>query len=332
MEMLLASEHETWLEGRGIDSEIASRFGLYTVERRDIGRAIVFPITWMDKIVNRKYRAEPKTFRHDKGSPLAFFNGDVVRDETLADQPWVITEGELDALVSIQAGYPRTSSVPNGADSNLEFLGEMWPFIAKIPRIILAVDGDEGGRKLAAELARRLGAARCHRLEYPDGTKDLNDVLRLMGVSAVRETVEFARPYPVKGLFRLSDYPDVPVPVTFETGWLNLNAHLRVWFPEFMVIVGIPGHGKSLFVLHLLCNLARQFGHRIAIASPEMRIVPHVRNILREHHAGAASKHLTLEQKRAADAWIEEKFVFIDQDPREEEEDAVRFVPTVGAS
>ena len=237
----------------------------------------------------------------------------MVRDETLAGQPWVITEGELDALAGLQAGFLRTASVPNGADSNLDFLAEMWPFIGKIPQIILAVDGDQGGKKLAAELARRLGAARCHWVEYPKDCKDLNDVLRLQGASGVRAVLEAARPYPVKGLFRLSDYPNVPVPVTYETGWINLNQHLKVWFPEFIVIVGIPGHGKSLWVLRLLGNLARQFGHRIAIASPEMRIVPHVRNILREHHSGSNAGELTLDQKRAADAWIEEMFVFIDQ-------------------
>ena len=321
MEML-SQEHAHWLEERGIDSEIASRYGLYTAERKDIGRAIVFPIRWKGQVVNRKYRGSPKSFRQDKDLVPAFFNGDVVRDETLADQPLVITEGELDTLASLQVGFLRAVSVPNGADSNLEFLGEMWPFVAKVPRIILAADGDEGGRMLAAELARRLGAARCYWLEYPDGCKDLNDVLRLQGASGVRAVLEAARPYPVKGLYRLSDYPDVPVPVTYETGWINLNPHLKVWFPEFIVVVGIPGHGKSLWALNLLGNLGRQYGHRAAIASFEMGVVPYVRNVLREHHSGKNSRDLTLDEKRAADAWIEEIFLFVDQDPREEEEDA----------
>ena len=234
----------------------------------------------------------------------------------------IITEGELDGLSAIQAGYPRSISVPAGANSNLEFLGELWPYIAKIPIIILAADGDEPGRKLTAELARRLGAARCSWVDYPEGCKDLNDVLRVKGVNGVRAAIKGAKLYPVKGLFRLSDYPDVSVPVTYETGWINLNPHLKLWFPECLFVTGIPGHGKSRWVLDLLANLARQYRHRVAISSPEMRIVPYVRDILREHYIDKSSPDLTLEEQRQADAWIDEMFVFIDQDPREEQEDA----------
>jgi twinkle protein len=48
----------------------------------------------------------------------------------------------------------------------------------------------------------------------------------------------------------------------------------------------------------------------------------YVRDVLREHYCHAEMRHMTLDQKRDADAWIEEMFVFIDQDPREETEDA----------
>ena len=78
--------------------------------------------------------------------------------------------------------------------------------------------------KLNAELARRFGAARCAWVAYPEGTKDLNDVLRLKGETAVGEAIRGAKPYPIKGLYKLSDYPDVGEPVTYETGFICLNA------------------------------------------------------------------------------------------------------------
>ena len=62
--------------------------------------------------------------------------------------------------------------------------------------------------------------------------------------------------------------------------------------------------------------------HRSVIASFEMRVSPYVRDVLREHYCNKGAQDLTLDQKREADAWIEESFCFIDQDPREEEEDA----------
>jgi twinkle protein len=134
--------------------------------------------------------------------------------------------------------------------------------------------------------------------------------------------VRAAKPYPVKGLYKLSEYPNVGEPVTYETGFINLNPHLCLWRGEFMVITGIPSHGKSRFALELLASLARCHKHRSAIASFEMRIAPYVRDVLRECFIGKAAKDLTLSDKRSADAWIEEMFVFIDQDPREESEEA----------
>ena len=122
----------------------------------------------------------------------------------------VVTEGELDALSAIQAGFLRTISVPDGAGSNLDFVGEIWPLLKDAPNVILAGDGDEPGRKLNAELARRFGAARCAWVTYPDGAKDLNDILRLQWRDGRRlTTLRAAKPYPIKGLYRLSDYPDV---------------------------------------------------------------------------------------------------------------------------
>ena len=53
-----------------------------------------------------------------------------------------------------------------------------------------------------------------------------------------------------------------------------------------------------------------------------MRITPYVRDVLREHYCNKQAKDLTLDDKREADQWIEETFCFIDQDPREEQEEA----------
>jgi twinkle protein len=53
-----------------------------------------------------------------------------------------------------------------------------------------------------------------------------------------------------------------------------------------------------------------------------MRVSPYVRDVLREHYVGKETRNMVLKEKRAADLWIEEMFVFIDQDPREEAEDA----------
>jgi twinkle protein len=319
---MLSEEHERWLEARGLDLEVATRYGIFTDWQSPGGRDLVITYRRNGKIINHKYRSPGKRFRQDVGAPRAFWNEDVLRDTSLSGEPLVIVEGEFDALAAIQAGFLRTISVPDGAGSNLDFAGELWTLLKGAPNVILAGDGDEPGKKLNAELARRLGAARCAWVAYPPGTKDLNDILRNEGERAVGDALRGAKPYPIKGLYKLSHYPDIPAPTTFETGWISLNPYLLVWRGEFIVITGIPGHGKSRFGLELLCSLALTHQHRVVIASFEMRVTPYVRDVLREHFCNKQAKDLTQDEKKRADAWIEDTFSFIDQDPREEQDEA----------
>jgi twinkle protein len=319
---ILSEQHQKWFEARGLDVEIVTRYGIFTDRQSQDGRDLVIPYRRDGKIINRKYRGPQKRFRQDPGAPRSFWNEDCLRDASLANEPLVITEGEPDALAAIQAGFLRSVSVPDGAGSNLDFIGELWPLLKDAAQVILAGDGDAPGQKLNAELARRFGSARCSWVTYPEGAKDLNDILRLKGSQAVSDAIRAAKLYPIKGLYRLSDYPDIGVPVTYETGFRCLNAHLLLWRGEFIVVTGIPGHGKSRFALELLCSLALAHGHRSVIASFEMRIMPYVRDVLREHYCNKQAKDLALADKQAADQWIEKTFCFIDQDPREEQEEA----------
>jgi twinkle protein len=319
---MLNEEHEKWLEARGLDLEVATHYGLYTDRQSPGGRDLVITYRRNGKVINHKYRSPGKRFRQDAGAPRAFWNEDVLRDTSLSGEPLVITEGEFDALAAIQAGFLRTISVPDGAGSNLDFAAELWPLLKDARQVILAGDADEPGQKLNGELARRLGAARCSWIAYPDGAKDLNDILRLKGEGAVAEVLRRARPYPIKGLYKLSDYPDIGQPVIFETGFISLNRYMTLWRGEFMVITGVPSHGKSRFALELLCSMALTHKHKSVIASFEMRITPYARDVLREHYCNKQAKDLTTSDKREADEWIEETFCFIDQDPREEQEEA----------
>ena len=55
------------------------------------------------------------------------------------------------------------------------------PLIDECKEIILCTDGDVSGQVLRDDLAMRLGKARCKWVSYPDGCKDLNDVLKKFG-------------------------------------------------------------------------------------------------------------------------------------------------------
>jgi twinkle protein len=322
-------------ERRSISAETAARFAIYTASRAvdgsvipdGNGNIVVFPFIEHGAVVNEKYRGPGKKFWQRTGGRRTFWNADALDDPSLetGQLSLVITEGELDALTAIECGFPLAVSVPDGAPSvgdeespddlqpiadetagKFEFLWNNRDRLKRIKRFIIAVDNDRPGQRLAAELVRRLSASRCCFVEYPVGCKDLNDVARERGPEAVAAVLNAAKPYPVRGLYRLSDYPDRGKLPVFSTGWSTLDRHLQLFAGEFMVVTGIPSHGKSTWVLNLLCNAAKLHGWRSALFSPEMPTVPHLRDKLRR---------ITGNSGFAGDAFIDEYFRFIDSDP-----------------
>ena len=74
------------------------------------------------------------------------------------DMPILVTEGEMDAVAAIEVGFERTISVPNGAESNLDFMAEqkLWALLKSAKRIILA---GETGMSQASPSTSSLPAA-----------------------------------------------------------------------------------------------------------------------------------------------------------------------------
>src|SRR4051812_44233314 len=118
--MALSPKQIALLEARGIDVETAVRLG---VEDSPIaGFDIRIPYVERGKAVNWKYRslAGEKRFMQEAGGRKCFWNADVISDRSLASEPLIITEGELDAIVAMQCGFPRTVSVPDGAPAEAQ--------------------------------------------------------------------------------------------------------------------------------------------------------------------------------------------------------------------
>lgn len=60
------------------------------------------------------------------------------------------------------------------------------------------------------------------------------------------------------GLYRLADLPQrgSVAKQAFGTGWPELDAILKFYLGQFLVITGIAGHGKSTFMLNCILRLA----------------------------------------------------------------------------
>lgn len=358
MQKTLGPAGVTAFERREIDIEQAVRLGIYTASRDagsgemvpdPRGNVVVFPFIERGAEVGRKYRAPGKKFWQQVGGRRTFWNADVMDDALLegGHAALVITEGEIDALSALTAGFPFAVSVPDGAPSvpsdgdpekldpldphqeasgKFEFMYNNRDRLKRIKRFIIATDNDAPGKRLAAELVRRLSPARCSFITYPpapvvpndDGStrpcKDLNDVLMYLGAERVAQVLNNAKPYPVRGLYRLSEYPEMPEIEVYSAGWDGWS-DLKLFAGEFIVVTGIPSHGKSTWVLNLLVNLAQRHNWRAAICSPEMPAVPILRDRFRRLYCGFKPLELEMTEKAKADAWIEDRFVFIDTDP-----------------
>jgi len=316
------------LAARGLDVELADRLGFASILRAGTEH-LVIPCLREGRVWRRKYRTleGEKHFSQDGGSPIPW-NEDVLRDDSLVGQPLIITEGELDAMAAIQAGFPRTISVPDGAPmeaSKEPFDLKRYEWISDLrgrlgrdqaAEIILATDGDAPGAALLQDLSVLLGRFRCKHLTYPrapDGRrlKDLNEVLAEWGAKGVVETIGRAAFVQSEGVYRMAELPELPPSVAYEAGFDLLDANYKVRRGDFAVVTGIPSHGKSAFVNDHLCRVATRHGFRIAWASFEQEAQRDHRRALRTWFCEAPEWRLCPEALDAADAWIDRHHRFI---------------------
>lgn len=325
--------HIAAIEARGLDPELLERLGVGASSKLR-GEAIGIPYFDNGVCVATKHRTlgAEKLFTQNAGGRQILWNIDALRDDTLAGEPLIVTEGELDAMAAIQAGFPRSVSVPGGAPPEKSgeseplsgerrryaFLDEAAPLLRGCREIILAVDADGPGANLLHDLALRLGRHRCKWLDYPEGAKDLNDVLRLYGLRGVQETIARAQWCKVAGVYRLSELPPVDPPPAFDTGIAGLAAHYRLRRGDFCVITGLAGHGKSSFVNEVCGRMAMAHGWNTVFASFEQTPQVDHRRALRTFHAAKPESAMTAPECAAADAWIDRHFAFVVPDEDDE--------------
>lgn len=239
------------------------------------------PYTRDGEIVNVKYRtAKDKRFRMEKDAELCLYGlDDIEPGETLV---WV--EGEWDKLSVAAAGIWSCVSVPNGApppnatnyEREFDFLAADFALVNSCVDHIIAVDDDQPGHRLRDELIRRLGPECCRVVQWPEGIKDANDMLRLKGADALRALLLAARPVPVEGLVGVDELAE-RIDTLYRDGLRpgehpgndRLALHYRVRPGELTVVTGVPSHGKSAWVDWVLHNLMARSDWRVAICSPE---------------------------------------------------------------
>jgi twinkle protein len=275
-----------WFKKRGISREVLEVSGVtyeseWMPQTGKPENCIVFNMFINSELINKKYRDGNKNFRLAKDARLIWYAP--MKTPYLGNDVY-ITEGEVDALTLLECGYESSISTPNGAppedtnlkDIELEFFNSLSEIAPDMNRAYLIMDNDKVGARFRDEIARRIGVERCYFAEYPEGCKDINDVMQKHGKETVKKVIDNCKPYPIAGKYDVSDLADRIYNLYtngFEpgmsTGWNCLDKYYTVRQRELTVLTGIPGHGKSSWLDHLMHNLSLNHGWSFGIFSPE---------------------------------------------------------------
>ena len=323
-----------WFQKRGIPAPILQQFQIrvdtvYMPQVEEEVLAIQFPYFREGELINVKSRDAQKHFRMHGGAERILYNLDNITSDVVT-----IVEGEIDCLSLATIGIKSVVSVPDGApavnakatDTKFQFLASAQERLDAVKKIILAVDTDPPGQKLAEELARRLGAERCWRVTWADGCKDANDVLQRYGPEALQQCLDTASPWPIRGQIRFQDLAQ-DLDLLYEhglenagvtPGWFSLEPYYRVKPGDVTVVTGQPQMGKSQWMSALIVNLAMHHDWKFAVFSPENYPVPEYAALLIELYSGkpffGGSNKITPPERWEAEAWLNDHISFIAAD------------------
>ncbi|XVF74992.1 hypothetical protein PTKIN_Ptkin13bG0153500 [Pterospermum kingtungense] len=315
------------------------------VMQKKVGNEIAIAFTYWHKgdLVNCKYRDITKRFWQEKDTKRIFYGLDDIDNAS----DIIIVEGEMDKLAMEEAGFRNCVSVPDGAppsvsekevpaeeqDTKYQYLWNCKEYLKKASRIILATDGDIPGQALAEELARRLGRERCWRVRWPkkndvDYFKDANEVLMYLGPSVLKDVIENAELYPIRGLFNFRDFFDeidkyyhrtLGYEFGVSTGWRALDELYNVVPGELTIVTGVPNSGKSEWIDALLCNLNESVGWKFALCSMENKVRDHARKLLEKYvrkpffdaSCGTSGQRMSVEELEEGKKWLSDTFYLI---------------------
>ena len=253
----------SYFANRGISEATLNAYGVSADEKGNI----LFPFTHDGELIYVKHRKlnrsknEPKEWMDRDTRPILFG-----MDLCNPDLSLIVTEGEIDALSLYEAGASNVVSVPAGCE-NLKWIEECWDWLEQFDDIILFGDNDVPGRRMVAQVVKRLGESRCQVVEdYPldmEGRefKDANEILVELGPFELLDCLDGAKDIPIKGLINLAKV--VPVdPTTIPRIKTNIptldEAIGGLREGAVTVVTGKAGDGKSIITGQLLLNAIEQ--------------------------------------------------------------------------
>ena len=179
----------------------------------------------------------------------------------------IITEGEKDTLVLMEAGYPYVISIPCGASSDLYKSFEAFiPWLDQADNIVICGDTDRPGRTLVKHLAEYFNS-RCLFVTLPGGCKDIGDVMTQYGAEVVRSVIDGACVRHTTDIITVAERQEEVIRVLhgeydhgYDVGYGPLTN--RIFHPTdiggLIIITGTPNSGKTDFLNDLTRHIMHQ--------------------------------------------------------------------------
>jgi len=327
-----------WLKTRGISEKTARdakiKSGLHYINSiQQETDCIVFPYHNQGQFYASKIRSLSDKGFACSGAPASFFN----LEGAIGGDDLFICEGEIDALTMLECGFESSVSVPNGAvmkvvdgkidpqeDNKFKFLWDAKKQIDRASRVVICTDNDTAGQAMGEEIARRIGKDRCWLVEYPDGCKDLNDILVKKGAKKVHQTIANMKPYPVSGLYDASHFYE-QIDEIYEkgmgkgasTGYACVDELYSIVEGQLTVVTGHPSSGKSEFVDQLMVNLAEKVDWKFAVCSfenePRIHIAKLISKYFRKPFFSGITPRLSREDLDIGKKFVQTHFTFLYQ-------------------
>lgn len=273
-----------YLAKRKISKETVDKAGL---TQDDKGNIVFNYYDTNDVLTMCKYRPSHKIIKGKENKNWCQYGADTTpllfnMNKVNTSLPLIATEGEVDCLAAIEAGFPNAVSVPFGSQ-NTQWIEHNWDWLEQFSEIIICSDNDEAGVKMRKEVIPRLGAWRTKYIDIPkihhdEATgkdypmKDLNEVLFYEGKEGVRKLFDSACDPGVPSVTNVSDIHDMDLDEVdgVTTGISEIDRNfMRLFYGTLTVVSGKPGSGKTSFLSQVFCH-AMDEGKPVWMFSREM--------------------------------------------------------------
>lgn len=249
-----------YLASRGISREVTERFHITSL--KDDESVLMFPFYDPDnRLQFIKYRNTAFQKGQDgskewceKDCRPILFGMDQCDPE---NKTLIMTEGQIDSLSVVEAGYQNAVSVPTGKNG-FTWVPHCWDWLQGFEKLIVFGDFEHGSITLLADMKARFNGQVWHvRPEDYKDCKDANEILMKYGKDGIRACIENAERENDVHLIRMADVEpsDLAHMPHISTGFETLDRLIGgFYFGQVILLSGRRGKGKSTLASQFICQ------------------------------------------------------------------------------